>query len=192
MIRNEDGVGPDRRDDHRAKRQRPAAGFDGGPFAVLDAVAFCEPRVDLDSRLRILLDERADAPSLRTGQKLADDASGREETGNSSHDVVTGAAIFRNVEPGFAVGKVKAVLCLSQRVVASGSNRRGVPVVDGSPLWIFAVARPKDAHLTFDFFVGDARIVCHPALARTPQLVEDLAGLREREALGRPSARAMS
>ena len=49
------------------------------PVAVGDAELRGEPRMHLDARLGILLDQRADAPRLRARQELADDAAGRQE-----------------------------------------------------------------------------------------------------------------
>ena len=43
-----------------------------------------EARVQLDARLGVLIDERADSPGLRPGQVLADDAAGGEAQGDSS------------------------------------------------------------------------------------------------------------
>ena len=38
-----------------------------------------QPRVHLDARLRILIDQRTDAARLRAGEKLADDAAGGQD-----------------------------------------------------------------------------------------------------------------
>ena len=51
----------------------------GRPVAVRDAELRREPRVHLDARLGVLIDQRADAARLRAGEELADDAAGGEE-----------------------------------------------------------------------------------------------------------------
>ena len=79
VIGNEDRVGADRGDDHRLKCDGAAARFGGRPVVVFDAELLREARVDLDARLGILIDQRADAARLRAGEELADDAAGGEE-----------------------------------------------------------------------------------------------------------------
>ena len=63
----------------RLQRDRAAAGFGGGPVAVGDAELLGEPRMHLDARLGVLIDQRADAARLRAGEELADHAAGRQE-----------------------------------------------------------------------------------------------------------------
>ena len=75
VIGNEHGVRPDRAHHHRLQRDRRAARRYLHPVTVFDAELLGEPRVDLESRLRILLDQRTDAAGLRAGEILAHDAA---------------------------------------------------------------------------------------------------------------------
>ena len=95
--------------------------------------------------------------------------------------------IVRDIESSASVGKVKRAAAFRHRVIAAGFEqaRRARMIGDrcaGSG--IFAVARPEYAELLRDLLVGDARIVGHSPLARHPQLLEDLARIREREPSG--------
>src|SRR5262249_41011379 len=57
-------------------------------------------------------------------------------------------------------------------------------ILDGSTgLGVLAIAGPEHTHLPLDLLVGYARVVCDPAFAGDPQLVEDLARMGEGEAL---------
>ena len=58
---------------------RAAPGLARRPVAVGDAELLGEARVELEPRLGVLLDERADAARLRAREELADDAAGRQE-----------------------------------------------------------------------------------------------------------------
>src|SRR5262245_66474576 len=50
-------------------------------------------------------------------------------------------------------------------------------------LGVFAVTGPEDAELRFDFFVGNAGVICDATFARHAQLLENLARALEREAV---------
>ena len=79
VIRNEDRVGADRRHDLARSVQSPRRDSSRRPVAVGDAELLGQPRMHLDARLGILVHQRADAPRLRAGQELADDAAGRQD-----------------------------------------------------------------------------------------------------------------
>ena len=55
---------------------------DRDPVAVGDAVLLGQPRMDLEPRLGILIDQRADPARLRAGEVLADHAAGGQVDGN--------------------------------------------------------------------------------------------------------------
>ena len=64
MIGNEYGVGSDSADNHGPEDDFGAAGGDGEPIAVFDAVLVGEARMNFEARLRVLVHQRADATGL--------------------------------------------------------------------------------------------------------------------------------
>src|SRR6185503_4487003 len=112
-----------------------------------------------DPRLRVLLDERADAPRLCARQELADDAAGRQKHRVFGTGVVDGGPVISDVEARPSVGKVERPGALGDGVVAAvfEQPRRARMIGDlfTGPR-ILAVAGPEDAHLTLDSFPGDA------------------------------------
>ena len=64
-------------------------------------------RMQFDARLGILIDQRANTPRLRPGEKMADDATGREHDRILGIDIFGGRRVRRDVESRFSVGKVK-------------------------------------------------------------------------------------
>src|SRR4029453_7542547 len=78
VIRNEDRVRPNLRHDLRAQRNGSTSGLGRRPIAVRDAQLRREPWMELDTRFRILLNERTDASSLRSGQELTDYTTRRQ------------------------------------------------------------------------------------------------------------------
>src|ERR1051326_1616452 len=136
--------------------------------------------MDLHARLRILIDERPDAPRLRAGEELADHAPGRQDHRVLLVDVLRRRPIRGGVEARLAVGKVERPRALRHRIPRARleeARRAGM---------LFARARPADAVLRLDLFVRDAVVVGDAALRRHAQLVEDLARAREREAARPP------
>ena len=156
MIGNEDGVGTDGGHHHGLERDRSPAGLGDGPIAIVNAEFFGKARVNLDARLGILIDQRADASRLGSGKKLADDAAGGEEDGVFVADVVNGRAIIGDVEARLAIGEVKRASAFGDGVVAAGLKEPGRARMIGRWLTGLVIVRragPEDAELFFNFFV---------------------------------------
>src|SRR5262245_7928116 len=190
VIRDEDGVRPDRGDDHRPERNSPTPCLGDRPLSVLNAQLGCKTRMHLDAWFGILIDERTDAPRLCSGQKLADHTSGCQKQRVLVARVINGGTVISDVESRLAVREVKRPVTLRDRIVASALEEpRGAWMVNRRARFrIFAVAGPEDAHLPLDLFVGDARVVRDTAFAGDAQFVENLARAAEGEA-ARPTQR---
>ena len=111
VIGHEDRVRPDRRHHLRPQGELAPARFDRRPVAVGDAEPVRQPRVDLDARLRVLIDQRPDAPRLRAREELADHAPGRQDHRVLGVDVLGRRRVGGDVEAGLAVGEVEAARC---------------------------------------------------------------------------------
>src|SRR5215468_3260016 len=75
VVGDEDGVRPDGRHHLGLEGHRAPSRFGGGPLSVGDAELLGEPRMQLDARLGVLLDQRADPPGLGAGEELAHHAT---------------------------------------------------------------------------------------------------------------------
>src|SRR5581483_6356664 len=175
VVRDKDRVRADGGDDHRLEGDRAATGFGGGPIVVLDAELFREARVDLDSRLRVLIDQRADASGLRAGEKLADDSAGRQEDRVFGADVVHRSAVVRDVEAGLAIREVKWPRALGNGIVAVALEEPWSSGMIGNGLSCLVIvrrARPEHSELFLDFLISDSRVIRDTALAGNAQLFE--------------------
>src|SRR5262249_59157645 len=76
-------------------------------LSIAHLEALGEPRMHLDARLRVLVDERSDAARLRAGEELRHDAAGRENDRKLCVDVLRRRTVLDRVEAGLAVGVVK-------------------------------------------------------------------------------------
>src|SRR5262245_51305083 len=176
VVRDEDRVRTNRGDHHRAQCNCAATGLRSRPFAVAYTDLVRQPRVHLEAGFRVLIDERPNPARLRAGQEMADDTPGRQKEWVLNARIIDGRAIFGDVEPRLAVGKVKRPCPLRDRVVAAAFKQaRSAGMVDQAPRFrIVAVARPEHAHLCFDLFVRNPGIVGDAAFAGAAQLVEEL------------------
>src|SRR5262249_34586917 len=77
--RDEDGVRPGGRRDHRPQRDSTSACFGDGPLSVLNSQLGRETGMHLDAWLGILIDERTDASRLCSRQKLAHHTPSRQK-----------------------------------------------------------------------------------------------------------------
>src|SRR6185503_13864250 len=104
---------------------------------------FGEPRMHLDARLRILVNERADPSSLRAGKELAHDAARCEHYWILFISVFCGRRVVSDVETRFSIREVKRPLAARYGVPASffeQSRRAGM---------VFARTGPEDPVLLF-------------------------------------------
>src|SRR5690606_27012947 len=86
-------------------------------------------------------------------------------------------AVVGDIEPGFAIGKVKRPRPLRYRVPRAWlekTRRAGV---------ILTRARPQHAEFLFNPFIGDASLIGDSTRARASELVKDFAGFVERETM---------
>ena len=113
----------------------------------------------LDTRLRALIHERADAPCLRAGEVLADDAP-RGEIDRKLLVYRIAALAIRGHEKSRLPVRVKKPSALEQPGRARVFESR---------------ARPEHAHLPVDSLVGNAVVIGNPSAGRFPQLVENFA-----------------
>ncbi len=65
----------------------------------------CQLRVNFDARLGILLDQRTDAPRLRAGEELADDAAGGQDHRKLGIDVFRGRPYSATLKRALPSGK---------------------------------------------------------------------------------------
>src|SRR5690348_6515798 len=114
--------------------------------------------MDLDARLGVLLQQRADAARLRATEILADDAAGRQVDGVVLIDGITARTPRGRLEVSPAVAGVE--LLVFKKTGSAGMLRRRT--------------RPEDSLLGVDFFVRDAEIIGHAALGGNAELFEDL------------------
>ena len=159
VIRDEHRVGPNGLHDLRADDDRAAAALDADEIAVGDAERLGQARMDLAERLRVLVDERADAARLRARQILRHHASRRQ------HDRVVGVGLFGGGPP---VGRLKVRLAVGMAELPAFVQARRAGMIERR-------ARPEDAHLAIDALPGDAGVVGDAALRGDAQLLEDLA-----------------
>src|SRR5262245_13432984 len=190
VVRDEDGVRPDRCHDHGPQRDSTSACFGDGPLSVLNSQLGRETGMHLDAWLGILIDERTDASRLCSRQKLAHHTPSRQKQRVLLARIVDRRTVFTDVEPRPAVREIKRSLALGNRVIASALEQPRRPtMIDWlTGLRILAVAGPEDAHLSLDLFVRNARVVRDASFAGDPQFVEDLARAAEGEA-ARPAQR---
>src|SRR5678815_2108263 len=113
--------------------------------------------MELDARFGVLLHERTDATCLRAGQKLTDYAACCQIDRIFLARIVDWRPVVGNVEASTSIRKIEG----------PGTTRNGVVTAWFEQPWrarvvrerlaglrVLAVARPEDAHLAFDFFVG--------------------------------------
>src|SRR5438046_10228055 len=104
----------------------------------------------LAQRLRVLVNQTADTPRLRSSQVLGHHAAGREKNWVLVVHVLSGRAIIASVECGFAVRKMKPAAC--------EQSRRARMVGRG--------AGPENTHSLFNPRMRHAAVINRPALAR--------------------------
>ena len=93
VIGDEDRVGADGLHHLRADDDRAAPAFDADEVAVGDAERRRQARMHLAQRLRILIDQRADAARLRAGEVLRHHAAGGQD------DRILGVRLFGGGPP---------------------------------------------------------------------------------------------
>ena len=94
----------------------------------------CQLRMNLDTRLGILIDERTNPARLRAGKELADDPPRGQYHRKLGIDVFRGRTVLSDVEPRFAVGKIEGPGAARDRVPRTRleeSRRTGVVVASG-------------------------------------------------------------
>ena len=148
VVRDEHGVGPDGVDHVGRQRDRAAPRGDGDEVAVGDAERLGEARVHLAQRLRVLGDERGDAPGLRARQVLRHDPAGGQPDRVLVVDDLGRQLVRHRVEAGLAVGVVE----LAALVQARGAGVAGLG------------DRPEQAHLVLDALPGGAGVVGRAAV----------------------------
>ena len=167
--------GPVVGDEHRVRADRattwhrsvrlPARDSDRHPVAVVDRQLAGEARVQLQQRLRVLVDQRTDPPRLGAREELADHPPGGQHDRVRRRPRPRSAASTRiDVEARLAVREVERPRPRATGFHEPGSKRRGVPGGRSArrPL---ASGRARTPHLALDLLVGDPRVVGHAAPA---------------------------
>src|SRR5205807_5485379 len=118
---------------------------------------FSEQGMNFAQGLRILVNQTADAPRLRSGQVLGHHAAVREKNRMLVVHVLSGRTIIVSVESGLAVRMMKPAAFEQSR--CAGMIRRG--------------AGPEKAHVLLNALIRHPAVINRSAFARSSQLVEN-------------------
>jgi len=103
MIRNENRVGPDCPDDHGWHLDFRAPSGHDHQIPVLDAMLLGEARMNFDTWLRILIDQRSNPARLCAGQVLAHDAARRQVNRIFLVNGIAGFPIWSKLKVSFTI-----------------------------------------------------------------------------------------
>src|SRR5688572_4679185 len=148
MVRDEDRIRPYGSDHHRFENDLAAPRCHFHPVRIRDAQPCRQARVDLDSRLRVLLNQRPDSPRLRAGEIHVDRATRREK------DRIVR---IKRIARGPPVAYLKVRLAVGMPELPVLEKPRSAGMADGG-------AGPKNTEFPFHTVPGDAVIIRDTAL----------------------------